>query len=328
MSKELLQIRPVLRLLVLVILALSLNPVESEPVQANGTDLIITGVIDGPLSGGLPKAVEFYVLNDIPDLSIYGVGSATNGNGSDGQEFDFPGDSATAGSFIYVATESTEFDNFFDFAPDYTDGNATLINGDDAIELFMNGSVVDVFGDINVDGTGETWEYLDGWAYRRDGTGPDGTTFVQGNWSFSGPNALDEETVNDTAATQFPIGTYSAATTAITLAAFEVEANNGRATIAWETGTEIDNAGFNLYRATAPEGPWLKINSSLILAEGNPVTGAEYSFVDRPGRGTFYYQLEDVDDNGVPTLHEPVMANLGPAIRIPWFRPLLQWFGF
>ena len=40
------------------------------------------------------------------------------------------------------------FEDFFGFAPDYT-SNAASINGDDAIELFENGVVVDVFGDIN-----------------------------------------------------------------------------------------------------------------------------------------------------------------------------------
>ena len=125
------------------------------------SDLIITGVIDGPLPGGVPKAVEFLVLNDIADLSIYGFGSANNGGGSDGEEFTFPLASVTAGSFIYVASEATGFNSFFGFAPDYT-SFAANINGDDAIELFQNGGVVDVFGDINVDGSGEPWEYLDG----------------------------------------------------------------------------------------------------------------------------------------------------------------------
>jgi len=194
-------------LLVLAV-ALSLVPLVGVPAQAQQHDLLITGVIDGPLSGGIPKAVEFYVLNDIPDLSIYGFGSANNGGGSDGEEFTFPTDPASAGNFIYVATESTGFTSFFGFAPNYISGAAS-INGDDAIELFQNGVVVDVFGDINVDGTGEPWEYLDGWAYRVDGTGPDGSTFVLANWMFSGPNALDGETSNSTAATPFPIGTYS-----------------------------------------------------------------------------------------------------------------------
>ncbi|MBN2826151.1 MAG: hypothetical protein JXQ76_12550, partial [Campylobacterales bacterium] len=68
------------------------------------SDLIITGVYDGPLTGGIPKGVEIYVINDIPDLSIYGLGSANNGGGTDGEEFTFPTDSATAGSYIYIAS--------------------------------------------------------------------------------------------------------------------------------------------------------------------------------------------------------------------------------
>ena len=187
----------------------SLLPFTALPAVATTGDLVITGVVDGPLTGGLPKAVELYVANDIPDLSIYAVGSANNGGGTDGQEFTFPAVSATAGDFIYVASESIGFTAFFGFAPNFTNAAAN-INGDDAIELFMNGDVVDVFGDINLSGTGQPWDYTDGWAYRVDGTGQDGTAFALDNWSFSGPNALDNETSNATAAVPFPIGTFTA----------------------------------------------------------------------------------------------------------------------
>jgi predicted extracellular nuclease len=176
--------------------------------SAVAQDLVLTGAIDGPLTGGLPKAVEIFVLNNVADLSVCGVGSANNGGGSDGQEFTFPADGAVAGDYIYVASEATGFNDFFGFAPDYTNSTALSINGDDAVELFCNGVVIDVFGDINVDGTGQPWEHLDGWAYRVGNTGPDGSTFVLANWSFSGPTALDGETSNATAATPFPLGTY------------------------------------------------------------------------------------------------------------------------
>ena len=180
----------------------------AAPSRAIATDLLITGVVDGPLTGGIPKAVELYVVNDIVDLSNFGLGAANNGGGTDGEEFTFPADSATAGQFIYVATESVEFTNFFGFAPDYTDGTAVSVNGDDAVELFVGGVVIDVFGDINVDGTGQPWEYLDGWAYRVSGTEADGTIFNLANWSFSGINALDNESSNATATTPFPLGTF------------------------------------------------------------------------------------------------------------------------
>lgn len=120
------------------------------------SNLIITGIIDGPLSGGLPKAVELYVVDDIPDLTQYALGSADNGGGSNGEEFTFPSIAVLAGTYIYVASESTGFTTFFGFAPTFTSA-AVNVNGDDAIELFSNGAVVDVFGEINVDGTGEDW---------------------------------------------------------------------------------------------------------------------------------------------------------------------------
>lgn len=180
---------------------------------AQATSLTITGVIDGPLSGGIPKAVELYASNNISDLSIYGLGFANNGGGSDGIEFTFAANSASAGDFLYVASESVEFSNFLGFAPGYTTSAAT-INGDDAIELFQNSIVVDVFGNISEDGTGHPWEYLDGWAYRNDATGGlDTSTFMLSEWYFSGTNALDGETVNVGAANPFPAGSFSPGST-------------------------------------------------------------------------------------------------------------------
>ncbi|MEZ5059695.1 MAG: Ig-like domain-containing protein [Saprospiraceae bacterium] len=175
------------------------------------SDLIMTGVFDGPLTGGVPKGVELYVVNDIADLSIYGLGSASNGGGTDGEEYTFPAVSATAGDYIYVTNDSAAFVAFFGFSPDFpNEGNmsAVNINGDDAMELFLNGTVVDIYGVIDVDGTGEVWEYLDGWAYRLNGTGPDGSTFNPDNWNFSGIDVYDNQTTNATSPSPFPLGTY------------------------------------------------------------------------------------------------------------------------
>ena len=182
-----------------------------------GQDLVITGVFDGPLSGGVPKAIEIYAINDIADLSTYGIGSANNGGGTDGIELQLSGN-AVAGEFIYIASDQTGFSTFFGFDPDFI-SSAASNNGDDAIELFNNvvsngsggftGDVIDTFGDINVDGSGQAWDYEDGWVYRNDGTGPDGATFTLSNWSFSGINENDDDTTQSTATNPFPIGTYS-----------------------------------------------------------------------------------------------------------------------
>jgi hypothetical protein len=178
--------------------------------------LVITGLVDGPLSGGVPKCVELYACGDIGDLSLYGLGSANNGGGTDGVEYIFPADVVAAGTFIYVealaSANPTAFFDFFGFNADYDGGSAVNHNGDDAIELFVltgpDPIVVDIFGDINTDGTGEPWDSLDGWAKRNTFTGPDGSTFVLANWTFSGIDALDGAATNADGNPPFPLGGY------------------------------------------------------------------------------------------------------------------------
>ena len=63
--------------------------------------LIITGVVDGPLPGGVPKCIELYSCGAIDDLSIYGMGAANNGEGTDGVEFIFPAE-PMAGEHVHL----------------------------------------------------------------------------------------------------------------------------------------------------------------------------------------------------------------------------------
>ncbi len=95
--------------------------------------------------------------------------------------------------------------------------------------------------------------------------------------------------------------------TAISLLSFKATAKgNGQVILAWQTGTEMDNAGFNIYRARTKDGDYRKINSTLIPASGNASTGADYSYTDAPSvKGKYFYKLEDVDYNGVSTMHGP-----------------------
>ena len=206
--------------------------VNGNSFAANTNSLVITGAYDGPLTGGTPKGIELYVINDIDDLSSFGVGSANNGGGTDGQEFTFPADAASAGTYIYVASDVDQFTAFFGFAPTYSTG-AMGINGDDAIELFENGSVSDTFGTVDCDPNASNttcpeWEHTDGWAYRNDDTGPEGTTFTSTNWTYSGVDALDGESDNASATTPFPIGTFNqqtASTSNNTINGFNVYPN-------------------------------------------------------------------------------------------------------
>lgn len=108
--------------------------------------------------------------------------------------------------------------------------------------------------------------------------------------------------------------------TAITLVYFTAQGNIDAVTLAWETGTEIDNAGFNLYRASTIDGPYSKINPVLIPAKGDAVSGANYTSIDTNvvKGNTYYYKLEDVDFNGISTFHGPVLAiTSGPRLYLP-----------
>ncbi|TVM03269.1 MAG: hypothetical protein CV087_06205, partial [Candidatus Brocadia sp. WS118] len=95
--------------------------------------------------------------------------------------------------------------------------------------------------------------------------------------------------------------------TVVTLISFEGEATEGGiVTLAWQTATETDNAGFNIYRSRLRDGEYKKINDTLIPAKGDATSGASYRYDDTPpAKGTYFYKMEDVDTNGVSTMHGP-----------------------
>lgn len=211
---------------------ITINIIDNDtPLTEN---LIITGVWDAQPGFSGTKGAEFYAVNDIPDLSVFGVGVVNNGNGTDGVEYTFPQQSLAAGSFIYLVEDSTEFADYFGQSTSFVFPSIN-VNGDDAIELFENAQPLDVFGDTDMDGTGTTWEYLDGWAYRNSGTGPDGSTFLVGNWIYGGIDALDGPATNNLATTPFPIGTYS------TVAPTMVTANDDMFSFGFNPGTVVLN---------------------------------------------------------------------------------------
>jgi hypothetical protein len=111
------------------------------------------------------------------------------------------------------------------------------------------------------------------------------------------------------------LGAEAHAPTGVELASLWAASHCGGILVVWETATEIDSLGFNLYRAESAGGPLTQLNSSPIPSQspGSP-TGAAYRLVDGSATaGTaYYYWLEDVPVDGAPTRHGPVWATAGP----------------
>ena len=111
--------------------------------------------------------------------------------------------------------------------------------------------------------------------------------------------------------------TYKVATTgplAVTLASFDAQGQADRVVVTWETVSELDNAGFTLYR-TGSVGDRPEPSDLLVTmpsqAPGS-TQGAFYSYEDAAVEAgqTYWYWLEDVDLSGATTLHGPVSATV------------------
>ena len=187
----------------------SLRIKSSLSTLAGENDLILKGIIDfqTPLGGSSGKAIHLTAVRDIADLSIYGIGVANNGGGTDGVEYIFPQISANAGDQILLARELSEFNEYVDVF-EYWDivlddpTNIISMNGNDAIELFINvgtdadgnilfeGDLIETFGDVNenpdtfqggCNGNPDCWDYEDAWAYKNN----------LGEWIFGEVNCTD-----------------------------------------------------------------------------------------------------------------------------------------
>ena len=98
--------------------------------------------------------------------------------------------------------------------------------------------------------------------------------------------------------------------TMISLSGFAAIPRTKTILLTWSTETEIDTAGFNIYRAESENGDYIKINSELIPAEGSSTQSTSYEFIDKDvkNRKPYYYKLEDRDLGGNSTLHGPISA--------------------
>lgn len=150
------------------------------PLCSPGLEFV--GIMSLNPSPGRIRAYHLRALKNIPNLSIYGAGIASNGQAtSDGVEIKFPAIAIKEGESVLiirdldVSNAANYFGNCYNgFDHVVTDGGVTS-NGDDTIELFKNNTLIETYGQLGVDGTGMFWDYTDSWAYK-----------VNGKWSYAG----------------------------------------------------------------------------------------------------------------------------------------------
>jgi hypothetical protein len=94
---------------------------------------------------------------------------------------------------------------------------------------------------------------------------------------------------------------------AVELLYFVVGRDGQTVVLDWATAEEVDNYGFNLYRAPVDDFTQAElIHFEPSAIQGGTGSGTTYRYLDTPSvPGAWWYWLADVDTHGVQTLHNP-----------------------
>jgi hypothetical protein len=79
-------------------------------------------------------------------------------------------------------------------------------------------------------------------------------------------------------------------------------------TLRWTTASEVENFGFEIYRASAEDGPFDRITDEPIPGAGTTDEPTSYEYVDAeidPTRG-YYYYIESISLSGVRERFSPI----------------------
>ena len=89
------------------------------------------------------------------------------------------------------------------------------------------------------------------------------------------------------------------------LTTFFAENGNGNVILHWTTESELENAGFHIYRSMNRENGFQRINSSIIPSAGNSEITQIYTYEDHHVTNgiPYYYKISEEDINGHETMH-------------------------
>ena len=80
-------------------------------------------------------------------------------------------------------------------------------------------------------------------------------------------------------------------------------------TVRWSTASEVDNFGYDVYRATSEDGPFERITRDPVPGAGTTDLPQRYSFVDEAidPHQTYYYYVESISLSGERERFTPVI---------------------
>ncbi|WP_423222328.1 hypothetical protein [Candidatus Amarolinea aalborgensis] len=70
--------------------------------------------------------------------------------------------------------------------------------------------------------------------------------------------------------------------------------------IQWSTETEVNTAGFNVFRSDSRDGQYVQINAELVPSSPDPLLGGRYAYTDAQVEAgkTYFYKLEELESTG------------------------------
>jgi hypothetical protein len=130
------------------------------------------------------------------------------------------------------------------------------------------------------------------------------------NWTTNDVTNTNDWAGDERDARVYYVAVTSESTTEVKLSSFAAEGEDSAVALEWQTSSELDNLGFQLYRSMSESGPWTRITSSLIPGLGSSPIGGRYGYTDSglTNGVRYYYELEDVETSGRTERHGPVSA--------------------
>jgi len=106
--------------------------------------------------------------------------------------------------------------------------------------------------------------------------------------------------------------TINATPTLVNLHSFIARGFQDFIRLEWATATELNSAGFHLWRCDTKDGEYNRITDYLIPAAGTSILGAKYEYEDLdPEQGrAYFYKLEEIDYSNDSAFFGPVSARL------------------